>query len=37
MGATKYKTTVKKNGVNMNLDAIKGKDESTIFYLKTRR
>ena len=37
MGATKDKMTINKNSVNMNLDAIKGKYESTIFYLKTRR
>ena len=33
---TKDKTTIKKNGVNMILDARKGKKASIMFYLKTR-
>ena len=37
MGDTKCKTTIKKNGVNVILDAIKGKNKSTMFYLKANR
>ena len=36
MGATKYKTTIKKNGVSMILNAIKGVNDSTMFYLKAK-
>ena len=36
-GATKDKITIKKNGVNMILDTRKGKNESTMFYLKANR
>ena len=34
MGATRDKTTIKKNGVNIILDSIKGKNKITIFLLK---
>ena len=37
MGATKEKITTKKNGVNIILDARKGKYGSTVFYLKAKR
>ena len=36
MGATKSKLPIKKNGVNMIMDARKGKNEITIFYLKDK-
>ena len=37
MGATQDKTTINKNGVSMNMNARKGKNGSTIFYLKSKR
>ena len=37
MGDTQDKMTMKKNGASMILDAIKGKNESVIFYLKAKR
>ena len=37
VGATKDKIIINKNGVSMILDARKGKNKSTIFYLKARR
>ena len=36
MGATKYKIIIKKNSVNMILDAIKGKHDIKMFYLKEK-
>ena len=36
VGATKEKRPLK-NGVNVNLDAIKGRNESTMLYLKSKR
>ena len=36
MGATQDKITIKKNGVNMILDAIKGKNAVMMFYLKEK-
>ena len=37
MGATKYKVIIKKSGVNMNLDARKVKNESTMFLFEAKR
>ena len=37
MGATKEKITTKKNGVNIILDARKGKIDNTLLYLKDKR
>ena len=37
MGATQEKNIIKKNGVSMTLDARKGQNESTMFYLKAKR
>ena len=36
VGATQDKITINKNGVNIILDAIKGKNESMMFYLKSK-
>ena len=36
VGATQDKTTIKKNGVSMILDAIKGNNASMMFYLKAK-
>ena len=35
-GSTKYKITVKKNGVSKTLDSMKVKNDGTIFYLKAK-
>ena len=37
MGVTKDKTTTNENGINMILDARKGINVSTMFYLKVKR
>ena len=37
MGDIKYKTTIKKNGVNMILEARKGKNDIKMFYLEAKR
>ena len=36
MGATKDKMHIKKNGVNVILDARKGKNKSTVSYLEAK-
>ena len=37
MGATKLKNAIKKNGINMIMDTIKGVNDSTMFLLKAKR
>ena len=37
MGATQDKITMKKDGVGVIFDAIKGQNKSMVFYLKAKR